>query len=317
MNVKILVISVLIATVFLSVSFFVVPEAQPIPTNRVQCNTCHASGGVGTLSATYFDGTKPENSIFTITPGETLGISLYGIGAQDQNEPAVSLIFDSQILHHLTITGALAGGEGSYSYYVRDGDENDQDSDVSNVKGSFQITADANTPAGEFQLIGVYEQAGPTGVNVNLVLKVEGVARESSSISLLVSPQEVYANSGVVFISGGIRPSDADSVNIQIQSGEEWKTIAAVRPGRDGNFFYEWSPSTIEEYNVRVLFEGTKNIEPAESQIFTIAVEKAPDTFINQITTAIGLGLLIILIGLGLFYWAGRGRYNRQVGVKV
>jgi hypothetical protein len=310
MNFKILTLSVLIAAVFLSAAL-VTPMAQPIPTNKSPCNTCHASGGVGSLAATYVDGSKPVNNTFSLGPGDTIGITLYGIGAQDQNEPAVEFVFDPHIFHHLTIDGASAGGDGSYAYYVRDGDSNDQDPKTSDVKGLFQITADANAPAGEYPLAAVYSQAGPSGVVVNLVLKITGQTRASSSISVLVSPNQVYADKDTVYISGGIRPANADQIDIQLQSGDTWRTIAVVAPGANGAFFYQWVPMNVTEYGVRVAFEGNKNYAPVESEVFTVNAVKAPEVFINQIETAIGLGLLIILIGIALFYLGGRSRYSQ------
>lgn len=305
----------LAATLLLSASFLA-PPIYAIPSNKIPCNSCHTSGGVGSLTATYLDGTKPENNRFVISPGDTVSIVLYGLGAQDKNEPAVSLVFDSKLLSFLTIKGAAPGGEGSNAYYVRDGDPNDQDSTASNVKGVFQITVNQNAPAGEFKTTAVYEQAGPTGVITNLILKVAGQTRASSAISLLVSPLTAYANKDIVYISGGIRPKDAGQVNIEVRSGDKWQTIAVVKLGPNGAIFYQWSPSNVTQYDVRVTFEGNKNYAPAESEAFTVDVKKSPETFVDQVETAFGLGLLVILVGVGLSYSAGRGRYLRQVGVR-
>ncbi len=317
MNFKLLTLSVLIATIFISASLFAPTPTEGIPSNKTPCNTCHSAGGVGSLVVTLLDGTKPANNVFTIAPGDTIGISVYGSGAQDQNEPGVALIFEQQLHHHLTVKGASPGGEGSNAWYVRDGDANDLDPKVSNVKGSFQITADDTTPGGEFSVTANYQQAGPSGVNVVLIVKVAGEARTSSSISLLVSPNEVYANNDVVYISGGIRPADVDHVDIQIRSGEDWQTLTLVKPGPAGNFFYEWRPTKIEEYSLRAIFEGNKRYEPVESQEFSVSVKKSPETFTNQVMSALGLGLMIILIGIGLFYIGGRSRYLRQVGRRI
>ncbi len=310
MNYKILTLSVIIAAIFLSAAL-VTPMAQPIPTNKSPCNTCHAGNGVGSLTATNVDGSKPVNNTFTMSPGDTIGISLYGIGAQDKNQPSVEFIFDPHLFTHLTIKGANAGGEGSYAYYVRDGDSNDQDPKASDVKGTFQITADANTPAGSYPMTAVYSQAGPSGVVVNLVLKITGQTRESSSISVLVSPNQVYAGKDSVYISGGIRPADANEVEIQLQTGSSWRTIGVVQPGVNGTFFYQWAPMNISEYSIRVAYEGNKQYAPVESEAFTVTAIKSPETFINQIETAMGLGLLIILIGIVLFSLGGRGQYSQ------
>ncbi|MFQ6134703.1 MAG: hypothetical protein ACE5KU_02665 [Nitrososphaerales archaeon] len=312
MNVKVLTLSILVAAVFIASTLFT-PPVQTIPSNRQQCNLCHATGGFGTLSATYLDGSRPENNVFTIQLGETIAIALYGIGAQDQNEPGVALVFDPAVYHHITIKGASPGGESSFSYYVRDGDENDHDPDVSNVKGVFQLTVDSSVHLGEFDVVASYMQAGPSGVNVNLILKVEGVKRETSSISMLVSPLAAYANEESVFVSGGIRPQDADNVVIEYRTAEEWKTLTILSPKADGSFIYEWKPTEIEEYGIRARWEGNKQYEPTVSDVFTISVLKSPGVLMNQLATAVLLGMLIILIGVGLFYWAGRSRYLKQI----
>jgi len=309
MNSKLLTLSIIIGALFLSAAL-VTPNAQPIPTNKTPCNTCHASGGVGSLTATFIDGSKPANNTYTVSPGDTIAISLYGIGATDKNQPSVALVFDQHIFTRLVVKSATAGGEGSYSYYVRDGDSNDQDPRESDVKGVFQITVDSNAPAGEYPLTAVYSQAGPSGVISNLILKVTGQTREPSSISLLVSPTEVYANKDTIYISGGIRPADVDHLNIELQTGTTWSVIGVVKPGANGAFFYQWVPENIAQYGVRVTFEGNKQYGPVESEVFTVDAIKSPETFITQVETALGLGLLVILIGIGLFSLAGRGKYS-------
>ena len=77
-----------------------------------------------------------------------------------------------------------------------------------------------------------------------------------------------------------------------------------------GGFFYQWVPANISQYGVRVTFEGNKQYGPVESEVFTVDAIKSPETFITQIETALGLGLLVILIGIGLFSLAGRGKYS-------
>lgn len=312
MNRRILTLSMLVATVFISSTLFTQP-VQSIPVNRENCNLCHAAGGFGALSATYLDGSRPENGVFVIQPGETIAISLYGLGAQDQNEPGVALIFDSAVLHHLTVTGALPGGDGSFAYYVRDGDENDHDPDVNNVKGVFQLTADSTVSAGDYNIVASYMQAGPSGINVNLILKVSGPERETSALSLLVSPLTAYADEDSVFISGGVRPANVENVIIEYKITEDWRTLTVIKPQSDGSFFYEWIPTEIEEYSIRARFEGDKKFAPSESDLFTLLVLKSPEVLFNQIATAVSLGMMIILIGVGLFYWAGRSRYLKKV----
>lgn len=316
MNVKVLTLSILLAIIFIASTPITLP-VQPIPTNRDRCNICHSGGGAGSISVTYLDGSRPKDNIFKINQGETIAIVLYGLGAQDQLEPGVALIFDPVVLHHITVEGALPGGEGSYAYYVRDGQAEDHDPDVSNVKGILELTIDETIPPGEYNLVASYLQAGPSGLNVDLLLKVLELERKTSSISLLVTPLTAYANKDSIYISGGIRPSDAENVIIEVRTTEEWRSLAVLSPQREGKFFYEWRPSEIEEYSVRVRFEGNKNYEPVESEVFTVSVQKAPETLINQLFTGLLLGMLVILIGVGLFYRAGRSRYLRKVsGIK-
>lgn len=309
MNSKLLTLSFIIGALFLAAAL-VTPNAQPIPTNKTPCNTCHASGGVGSLSATLIDGSKPANNTFTVSPGDTIAISLYGIGAKDKNQPSVELVFDPHIFTRIVVKNATAGGEGSNAYYVRDGDKNDQDPKESDVKGVFQITIDTNAPAGNYPVVAVYSQAGPSGVVSNLILKVTGQTRENSSISVLVSPTQVYAGKDTVYISGSIRPANVDHVNIELQTGNTWNVLGVVKPGANGNFFYQWTPKNITDYAIRVTFEGNKQYGAVESGVFTVNAVKSPETFVSEVETALGLGLLIILIGIGLFSLAGRGKYS-------
>lgn len=301
-----------IITLFLS-SSLLIPAVQGIPVNKQKCNLCHAAGGVGTISTSYLDGQTPENNVFTIKQGESVSIVVYGRGGESRTGPAVSLIFDNAAFHHLTIDGATAGGEGSNAFYVRDGDDNDEDPSENNIRGVFQITADSFIADDDYTLTASYNQPGPSGVNVDLTLRVEGTARQSVSLFIIGSPSQVFAKEESVLISGGINPPEAGNFILEYKTEEAWQNIAMIIPGRDGEFLYEWIPDEIEEYNVRTRFDGNDEFNPAESEIFTLSAIKSPEFLLDQVLTGVLYGIGIIMIGIALFYRAGRSRYLKQV----
>lgn len=305
----------LIIPLLFSTTFFVSP-VQSIPSNKAQCNTCHSVGGFGTIAATSLDGTKPENNNFNINKGETIIISLQALGANEESEPAVALIFDTQIHHHISIEGASIGGEGSYAFYVKDGDENDQDSDPGHVKGVFEITVDITGEPGIYDVIATFVQEGPSGITVGLILNVEGVARKTSSISMIVSPSNVYANKDKVFISGSIRPSNAEQLSISYKTEDLWQVIELITPTPDGLFFYEWEPEEINDYNIKVQFEGDEEFTSVESDIFNVKVLKSPQSLNTEIIISVMLAMGAMLIFSVLFYLAGRTRYNKRIARK-
>jgi hypothetical protein len=305
----------IIITLFFSFSFLI-PGAQSIPVNKQQCSLCHASGGAGTVSTSYLDGQAPVDNVFSIRQGESVSIVVYGRGGESRTGAAVSIIFDNAAFHHLTIKGATAGGEGSNAFYVKDGDENDEDPSDNNIRGVFQITADSFIAAQDYSLTASYTQPGPSGANVDLTLRVEGTERQSVSLFILGSPNEVFAGEESVLISGGISPPEAGNFILEYKTEESWNNIAIITPGNDGEFLYEWTPNKIEEYSIRTRFSGNDEFNPAESQIFTLSAAKSPEFLLNQVVTGVLYGIGIILIGTVLFYRAGRSRYLKQVSKK-
>ncbi len=312
MNKKILILTILITLVFLSATIYT-PPLQAVPENKLPCNSCHATGGAGSLSVTYLNGSRPKGNAFTINTGETISLVLQGVGATDRNQPGVSLALEAIVHHHLTVKGAADGGEGSYAFYVRDKDANDNDPDESNVRGLFQLTADSTIPVGEYNVVASYLQAGPSGLNVNLRMKVVDVKREPSGISIVVSPETLYAEKDSVFVSGSIKPQNAENVTLEYKGTEDWRVLTVLKPNPDGSFFYEWKPTSIENYDIRAQFFGNKDYTPSISNVVNISVLKSPQTFLNQMLTGVLVGMLVIFIGIGLFYIAGRSRYLTQV----
>ncbi len=309
-------INLMLLTVLLLTTVFFVPPVLSIPTNKVQCNTCHSVGGAGTLSSTYLDGSKPANNIFVVEDGENIIISLQGIGANEESTPAVALIFVAQLHHHVQIEGATAGGEGSYAFYVKDGDENDEDPEPGNVKGVFHISIDETGEPGKYDTIASFIQEGPSGISVPLELKIEGVSRETSSISMLVSPSVVYANKDYVFISGSIRPSNAEHVSIEYKIEDLWQVIESIKPSSEGLFFYSWKPEHYNEYSLRAVFEGNEKNSPVESTVFDVKVLKSSYELNSEILTAVLLGLGAMMLFSVIFYNAGRKKYNKRIALK-
>ena len=309
-------INLLLLTVLLLTTMFFVPPVLSIPTNKVQCNTCHSVGGAGTLSATFIDGSRPANNIFVVEDGKNLIISLQGIGANEESTPAVALIFDNQIFHHVQMEGASAGGQGSFAFYVKDGDENDEDPEPGNVKGVFHISMDENGEPGVYDTVASFIQEGPSGISVALKMQVAGVSRETSSISMLVSPSVAYANKDYVFISGSIRPSDAEHVSIEYKIEDLWQVIESIKPSSEGLFFYSWKPEHYNEYSIRAVFEGNENNAPVQSTVFDVKVLKSSSELNSEILTAVLLGLGAMMLFSVLFYNAGRKKYNKRIALK-
>ena len=312
MEKKVLTISCIIVALFISSSLLMMP-VHSIPTNKIECNACHNADGLGSLSSTLLDGSRPVNNTFIITRPEYSSITLHGIGANEETEPGIALIFDPQIFHHIIMSGALPGGEDSYAFYVQDGDLNDNDPEPGNVKGVFQISVDPSAHLGIFSITAVYLQEGPTGITVDLILNVEGNERKTGSISLLVSPILTYVNKELVYISGSIRPSEAANVILEYKISNDWQALANLLVGGDGTFFHEWQPSEIEDYSIRVRFEGDENYDPVISDMFSVSVQELPQSVNNLITNALLLAMTVLIIGSSLFYLAGRSRYNKRL----
>ncbi len=304
----------LVIALFVSTSFFI-PTALSIPTNKEQCNSCHGVGGQGTLLVTNIDGSRPENNIFVIEKGETITISLQGNGTNEESEPGVALIFDPLIHHQINIEGASPGGEGSYAFYVKDGDENDKDPNSGNVKGIFQISVNVTGDPGNYNTAAIFIQE-EQGITVRFNLIIEGVSRGTSSISIFVSPSVVYANRDEVFISGTIRPKDVDQLSIVYKTENLWQILESISPTPDGLFFYTWQPEKIKDYSIKVQFEGDEKYAPIESDIFDIKVLKSSQTLNSEILTSVMLAMGVMFTFLVLFFGAGRSRYNKRITIK-
>jgi len=103
-----------------------------------------------------------------------------------------------------------------------------------------------------------------------------------STISVALSSNSVILGSNVT-ISGGIDPVRANvtvAVLYRLGGETEWAALANVTTDESGNYFYSWTPETIETFEFKVYWEGDEDTFGDESDppYPNLAVQSIPSS---------------------------------------
>ena len=117
----------------------------------------------------------------------------------------------------------------------------------------------------------------------NTITKSVEVGKTSSSITISSSKTTLTIGEETI-ISGSLTPSlEGVSITLEYRVDGTWSTITTTTTSSDGSYSYSWEPPTVNDYKVRVSFEGDANTESSESQELSLTVQPEPQFRVSNL----------------------------------
>lgn len=132
-----------------------------------------------------------------------------------------------------------------------------------------------------------------------------------STISISVVPATVTVGDSTE-ISGSITPKRS-GVDVTIQhrpADGTWTTLTTVATDENGEYSYDWTPTTVEAYEVKASWPGDESAEAAESVVQTLEVQAAP--VLDILPYAVG-GIVIVVIVVAIALYLRTRRKTEKV----
>ncbi|MEM3578460.1 MAG: PKD domain-containing protein [Candidatus Bathyarchaeia archaeon] len=123
----------------------------------------------------------------------------------------------------------------------------------------------------------------------------------SSAISITISPSIINFGESVT-ISGVIDPPRSTNITLlyRLQGETEWTQLATVQTDTLGHYSYVWTPDKEGIYELKAIWLGDENTNPAESEPKTVKVVAQPIETLPYILG--GITAVAIIVALGIYF---------------